>query len=125
MIVGFLNPIQTRQTMITKQFASAILFLIYVTACNTNNTTNIASNKTNDSVAVYTFKISNGFGYCIFIDDKEFIRQDCIPVIQGNKNFISESEAKKAGELVAQKIKQKQLPSLTLNDLKTLHITCN
>lgn len=127
MTAGFFNPIQTKQMMTTKSITPYFIAIlcIHLAACNTktNNAYAKTINKNSDTVAVYTFPVQEGYGYSIFVDNKEFIRQDCIPAIQGNKPFVSKEEAKNAGVLVAQKIQHNELPTLSLQELKQLGIT--
>ncbi|MFT4155722.1 DUF4907 domain-containing protein [Parafilimonas sp.] len=106
----------------------AAAFAVCVAACNTNNAVDktAATGQPADSskgVEVYTFQTKDGFGYSIMVNHKEFIRQNCIPVIQGNKPFASETQAAQTGRLVAQKIRNKEIPTLTLQELSKLGIT--
>lgn len=106
-------------------YTTAIATLFFLMACNTADTSvkYNAGNKAHDSIAVYTFNVNKGFGYSIFIHDKEFIHQDCIPVVQGIKPFVTEEDAETTGKFVAQKIRNGQMPTLTLNELGKLGIT--
>lgn len=114
--------------MTTIKTISAIIAsvaLICLAACNNTAATNAGKNNKADSnvVAVYVFPVQRGYGYSIVVNDKEFIKQDCIPAIQGNKAFVSEEQAGKTGKLVADKIRSGQLPTLTVDELNTLGIT--
>ena len=59
-------------------------------------------------------KLKGGYGYEIYVNDKLFIKQDFLPVIQGNIP-MEEKEAKKLASLVVEKLKKDPfiLPSLT------------
>lgn len=105
--------------------------LLLLAACNNADTKNKynpekevgAESKEQDSIAVYTFPVHEGFGYAIFIHDKEFIHQDCIPAIAGIKPFATTEQARNTGELVAAKIRNGQLPTLTIDELAKLGVT--
>ncbi|MBS1563179.1 MAG: DUF4907 domain-containing protein, partial [Bacteroidetes bacterium] len=51
-----------------------------------------------------TFQQAGGWGYDIRVGATFFIHQDRIPVISGNKMFVSEAEALKTGQLLVEKI---------------------
>ncbi|MEP7263354.1 MAG: DUF4907 domain-containing protein [Bacteroidota bacterium] len=65
----------------------------------------------------------NGFGYDIYVNDKLYIHQPHIPAVAGNNSFASESDAKKAGEFVSEKIKKNIMPpGITISELDSLGI---
>ena len=74
------------------------------------------------AISVRTFKTEIGWGYDILVNDSSMIHQDIIPGVQGKKGFNSEEDAAKIGNLVLEKIKQKRLPSITLQELKDYQI---
>jgi hypothetical protein len=45
------------------------------------------------SLSVKTFKIGDGWGYDIIVDGQPFIRQDQIPGLPGQVQFVSQQEA--------------------------------
>jgi hypothetical protein len=67
-------------------------------------------------VKVETYKVSDGWGYQIKVNDKVFIDQPFIPVIAGNKPFPSRSTALKAGKIMKQRLIDRKMPSLTKED---------
>ena len=69
-----------------------------------------------------TFHNGKGWGYEILKHDKVVIHQDNIPVIQGNKPFPDRRSAKRTARLVLKKIKTKQKPYLTSEDLLRLKL---
>ncbi len=73
-------------------------------------------------VEVKPFKGSNGWGYDIVNNDKIYIHQEFIPVIRGKKGFNTEQDARRTGSLVLEKIRNNEVPALTLKDLKDLGI---
>lgn len=68
------------------------------------------------------FKTDKGWGYSIMIDNKLFIRQDIIPVVEGNQGFATKEDATKVAELVLTKMKNKEKPIVKKEDLEQLGI---
>lgn len=81
--------------------------------------------KQNNPVNVYAYKIKDGFGYAIEINGKPFIRQECIPAVQGNHYFKTETDAKRTGDLVAEKIRNHARLTVTVQDLQQLGVIKN
>jgi hypothetical protein len=73
-------------------------------------------------IKVIIFKTDVGWGYNIAADDSVLIHQNIIPGISGNKGFASQSDAAKVGNLVLYKIKNNQLPSVSIRELDSLQI---
>jgi len=71
---------------------------------------------------VKTFHTPLGWGYDIYLNDSSGIHQQEIPGLVGRKGFDTEEDAKKIGNLVLDKIKNKKLPSVTLKELDSLKI---
>ena len=67
----------------------------------------------------------NSYGYEIFLKGKLFIKQENIPAIPCKKHFKHKKEAIAVGNLVIQKIKSRELPSVELNELTRLGIDTN
>ena len=63
-----------------------------------------------------------GWGYDILANGKVYIHQDFIPAIPGKHSFLTAEDALKVGNLVVAKMTANQLPSVTVNDLKSLGI---
>ncbi len=79
-----------------------------------------------ENIQLQTFKTATGWGYEILKDDKVYIHQEIIPAIEGFKSFITKEEAEKVGNLVIQKIKNKQgggLPQITNEEIDSLQIS--
>ncbi len=82
------------------------------------------------NIEVQTFEIidsiggkSKGWGYDIFVDGKRMIRQPIIPGIAGNNAFRTEEEARKVGQLAADKMKRTgSLPTIQPAELDSLGI---
>lgn len=70
-----------------------------------------------------TFESISGWGYTILNNGKPFIIQKHIPAIQGTNGFNTESDAKKCGLFVIEKIKNGVMPpSITKEELQRLGI---
>lgn len=112
-----------------KLFFNTTLFLITVfifCSCQ-GNTASVSppeaiQNKDSMSIGAYAFKTTDGWGYSITVDDKLFIKQSTMPVVEGNRSFISESDALKVANEVIAKIKMHQKPTLQKADLQRLGV---
>lgn len=66
---------------------------------------------------------STGWGYDLFVDGKRSIHQPIIPAVPGNSAFATEADAKKIGDLAANKMKVTgSLPTISVHDLDSLGI---
>jgi hypothetical protein len=82
------------------------------------------------NIEVRTFEVidtiggsSKGWGYDIVVDGKRMIRQPIIPGIQGNNAFRTEEEARRVGQLAADKMKRTgSLPTIQPAELDSLGI---
>jgi hypothetical protein len=104
-------------------------------ACQAKNNTTSEKTFGSDSVGkpmvqaptiteVRTFSAaSDTFGYEIWLNGKRIIYQTNIPSMPGNNGFSSEEKAKKAGEFVAEKIRNNQMPpTVTPEELDSLGV---
>lgn len=71
---------------------------------------------------VKTYQSPLGWGYDITVNDSSTIHQDIIPGIPGRKGFATKEDAEKIGNLVLEKIINKKLPSVTLQELDSFKI---
>jgi hypothetical protein len=85
----------------------------------------VRNDKVNTEYSFKTFQTSNGWGYSIMKEDEQVIRQEQIPVIQGNIPFKNEDDAEKVARLVADKLNAGEMPTVTMKDLKDLEIVVN
>ena len=67
-------------------------------------------------------KLEQGWGYEIRKDNNPFIYQDCIPAVAGKKTFADRKSAKATGKLVLKKLRNNQMPSITIPELKELGV---
>ena len=73
-------------------------------------------------VEVKAIQQGQGWGYEILTDGKVYIHQEFIPAIQGKLRFKSESDALLVGRKVVSKIAAKQIPNITIAELKEMGI---
>jgi|WetSurMetagenome_2_1015567.scaffolds.fasta_scaffold139925_2 hypothetical protein len=103
-----------------------ILSIIYLTVFNCKKSGDLSLRDRKQVVAysVETFKAkNNGWGYNILAGEKIIIKQDIIPGIQKNTPFHSESDAKKVGLFVLEKVKKHQHPAVKIQELDSLKVT--
>ncbi len=66
---------------------------------------------------------SKGWGYDLFVDGKRSIHQPIIPAVPGNSSFKTEEDARKIGQLAADRMKiTGSLPTILVHDLDSLGI---
>ena len=70
-----------------------------------------------------TFQVAGGWGYNILVDHKIFIYQEVVPAVGGNKIFSKKEDAEKTAALIVQKILHKEVPSVSINELDSMHVT--
>jgi hypothetical protein len=66
------------------------------------------------------YRVKDGWGYDILVDERLFIRQESIPAIKARQTFPTEEQAKQASKLVINKLKTGQPPALTKFDLEKI-----
>ena len=102
-----------RKNFLLNSIKTAFLlsFLVFFISCNNKDTLSLESIKT-----------ETGWGYVIKNKEQIIIRQSIIPVIANKKSFENEQEALKVGNLVLQKLKNNNSPTITKKDLILLAI---
>lgn len=73
-------------------------------------------------VVVVPFEIHNGWGYKVNVDGHTYIYQDVIPSIPGNRVFSSREHALRVGQVVAAKLTQHKIPSVSRQELIAMQI---
>ncbi|NHF59582.1 DUF4907 domain-containing protein [Flavobacteriaceae bacterium TP-CH-4] len=63
------------------------------------------------------------WGYQIHFDSKLLIQQDYIPAVNGKQYFTCREDAEKAGQLVVDKIRLNERPSISIEELRVHGIT--
>jgi len=72
---------------------------------------------------VQVFDTGNGWGYDILRNGKAFIHQPTIPGVAGTVGFANAEQAQKVGKRVVEKLeKEKDLPTLTHDELRQLGV---
>jgi len=69
---------------------------------------------------VEIFKSEQGWGYDIVKNNKTYIHQPYMPVVEGQVPFRTRQSARKTGRLVVKKIQNQESPAITLEELKEL-----
>jgi Domain of unknown function (DUF4907) len=92
----------------------------FVISCQ--KTTSNTTTTTSQAMQKIEFKVISApnktFGYDISVDGKPFIHQDNIPAIGSIEGFKTEEKAKKAAQIVIEKIKTGNgLPAVTVDEL--------
>lgn len=66
------------------------------------------------------FKVVNGWGYDILVNDTIVIHQESVPVFENHQPFPQKEEAIQTAQIVIQKLKNGEPPSLTKFDLEKI-----
>ena len=67
-------------------------------------------------------EVKDGWGYEILTDGKVYIHQEFMPAVAGRHAFKSKVNALKTANLVLERLKLKQLPTITSADLISLDV---
>ena len=108
----------------TIQTIAVFCFFIACYSCQNNAASAAPAKSLKDYMPVdsYTYKTKDGWGYCITVDNKIYINQSTIPDIDGYKSFATEADASKVADLVLNKLKTHQKPSIFKSELEKLGI---
>jgi len=66
------------------------------------------------------YKSEQGWGYDIVKNNKTYIHQPYMPVVEGQVPFSTRRTARKTGELVVEKIRNHESPVLTREELEAI-----
>ena len=112
-----------KQAIVPVAFSVLLLFLVFkITFKSIRNEIN-PPKPAETEYTLETFQTGeNGWGYKICKDKKLIIKQDIIPAIENHVAFKSEADALKTGNLVIEKLKKNQLPTLSRSNLVELDI---
>jgi broad specificity polyphosphatase/5'/3'-nucleotidase SurE len=78
--------------------------------------------QTEDCLKVIPLKTESGWGYDISLQGKIIIHQVQVPGISGRYSFRTKSDAVKTGTLVISKIRKKEIPSVSQQELTLLGV---
>jgi Domain of unknown function (DUF4907) len=67
-------------------------------------------------------EVPNGWGYDILRDGVPYFHQNIIPGLRGNRVFRTKADALAVGEFIGDKIKAGQLPTITEEQIRDLHV---
>lgn len=67
-------------------------------------------------------EVPNGWGYDILRDGRTYFHQNIMPGIRGNRVFRSREDALAVGEYMCDKIRTGQLPVITEQQMRDMHI---
>jgi len=101
-----------RKFTVIKRFGILAITLITVVACH----------KKDPALQSNVHRTGNGYGYSITVKNKILIKQDFIPGTEGNNVFCDSLDAAKVANSVLNKLKQKEMPTITPAELKALKI---
>ena len=84
----------------------------------------IREKQQNDRVFVHarSIRAGEGWGYEILVNQKVYIHQEFIPAIPGRRSFRTEDQALLVGRKVIDKISARQLPTITVGELKEMGV---
>ena len=105
-------------------FAVAVIVFVIKQFAKTTNINNVQEKRVKLGIInVAVMPVDSGFGYIVYSDTLPMIKQVVIPAIEGDKVFINEDQAKRTGELVVYKITHSLSPTVSIDELDSLHIT--
>lgn len=82
----------------------------------------LSHSKKEPEFSSFIYKTKSGWAYNIQFNHKVIIQQEFIPAVQGSHPFESESDARHTSELVIHKLMKRQLPSISMQELDSLHV---
>jgi len=71
----------------------------------------------NTSFEALIFKVPDGWGYDILVNDSLFIHQESVPATNGKKGFPKKELAERTAELIINKMKTGRPPTVTTFEL--------
>ena len=100
-----------KQNILIILAAVIISAVIWITTAKNRNPRRIESR---------IFKVKEGWGYDVLVNDTVIIHQESIPALQNRQGFDQKEQAEKTAQLVIQKLKSGNLPTLTKFDLEKI-----
>lgn len=107
-----MTKINSNTSSALKLCSKIILLILLLTACSHKK----------QALQSAVYNAGTGYGYTITLHNKVVIKQPYIPAYSGNIPFCDSLDAAKVSDLVIKKIKRKQSPTVTKNDLALLKI---
>jgi hypothetical protein len=81
---------------------------------------NNAATHKRESITSKIFLGLNGWGYDILVNDTLFIHQESVPVLSGKKGFLKKEQAEQTAQLIINKMKRGQHPTITTFEMEQL-----
>ena len=103
-----------------KKHWSVLLLLITIIAVSIN----VIYKKRVDKIHLHVkaIAVGNGWGYDVYANDSILIHQPYIPAIEGNKSFTTKEQAITIGQLVINKFKTHQSPTISVHELDSCKV---
>jgi len=102
-----------RKMSIKKNFIIPALFLVIILIV-------IIYAKRGHSYEIEAFRSDPGWGYDILMNNKVYIHQPYMPVVEGQVPFKDKQSARKTARLVIKKIRDHKSPSVTKEELQSI-----
>lgn len=102
--------------------AGSLLLLAFAVFKTSRRASFRKSTAMQDSIAVITFQTAGGWGYTVNVGAHPYIYQDFIPAIPGRSPFRSKEDAERVGKRVAEKLRKRQVPAISKQELAELGI---
>jgi Domain of unknown function (DUF4907) len=113
-------PMMNRPTMIKRHNTIVILVAAVISAGIWIYVYSSSPRKQQKNIAAKIFHGLNGWGYDILVNDTVFIHQESVPVAAGKNGFPRKEQAEQTAQLIINKMKRGQLPSITTFELDQL-----
>ena len=94
--------------------------LVGVSGCLIVGLIFIQSTTKENKISYATFQTQSGWGYNIMAENKIVIHQENIPSLAVDKSFSTQQQANKAAEIVSKKLASGKIPSLTVQEVKSI-----
>lgn len=106
-----------------KNFIILLFIVSLIFSCKVKNKSVIENFYDGDTLTFEVIKVDKGWGYTIYKNSDEFIRQEMIPAVNGYFTFKNPQDAAKTAMLVVSKMSKKSgLPALTIDELDSLGV---
>lgn len=111
---------QNRWTMTKKHNILVILGAVILSAGIWIYAFSNTATQKRKSITSKVFVGLSGWGYDILVNDTLFIHQESIPVLAGKRGFPKKEQAEQAAQLIINKMKRGQLPTITTFEMEQL-----
>lgn len=73
-----------------------------------------------DTYSYKIYKVNDGYGYQVLVNDKLLIKQDFVPTLEGFTAFTTKNQAESAAKQVVSKLRNNEIPALTNTEIDKL-----